>query len=204
MENRLASDLDHILNHTAPVWEELRGNRIFITGGTGFFGCWLLESFAWANDRLELGAEAVVLTRAPEAFREKAPHLAGHGAISLHKGDVRDFDFPDGPFSHVIHAATESTSAPNELRGLDSIVTGTRRVLDFALTAGTRKFLLTSSGAVYGKQPPELTHIPETYAGAPDPVDARSTYGEAKRNAELLCAIYHQRHGLETKIARCF
>ena len=35
-------------------------------------------------------------------------------------------------------------------------------------------------------------------------MDPRSAYGEGKRVAELLCAIYHQRHGLETKIARCF
>src|SRR5580704_7039544 len=100
------SDLDHILNETRPLWEEMRGNRIFITGGTGFFGCWLLESFAWACDRLNLGAEAVVLTRRPEAFADKAPHLARNPNILLWQGDVCSFAFPAGAFSHVIHAAT--------------------------------------------------------------------------------------------------
>src|SRR6266699_1485011 len=96
-------DLEHVLAHTRELWEELRGNRIFITGGTGFFGCWLLESFAWANDKLDLHAAAVVLTRNAEAFRTKAPHLADHPAIRLHTGDICSFDFPSGSFSHVIH-----------------------------------------------------------------------------------------------------
>ena len=58
MTNLLTNDLNHILAHTKDLWEELRGQRIFITGGTGFFGCWLLESFIWANDQLDLKASA--------------------------------------------------------------------------------------------------------------------------------------------------
>jgi len=207
MDNPLANDLDHILAHSEGLWEELRGQRLFITGGTGFFGCWLLESFAWANDKLGLNATALVLTRNPEAFRRKAPHLTIHPAIQFHVGDVRSFEFLAGSFSHIIHAATESSTRLNEenpLLMVDTIVQGTRRTLEFAHHCGARKFLLTSSGAVYGKQPPDLTHVPEDYLGAPGPMDPRSAYGEGKRLAEHLCAIYARQHGIETKIARGF
>jgi dTDP-glucose 4,6-dehydratase len=203
----LADDLDHVLTHTAGLWEQLRGRRLFVTGGTGFFGCWLLESFTWANDRLGLGARAVVLTRNRDGFTCKAPHLAGHPAVQLHSGDVRSFAFPPGPFHAVVHAATESSTtlnADDPLAMVDTVVSGTRRALDFARQCGAEHFLLTSSGAVYGRQPPELANVPEDYPGAPDPTDPRSAYGEGKRVAEHLCALYHRRHGLQTRIARCF
>ena len=74
----------------------------------------------------------------------------------------------------------------------------------FARQCGAQRFLLTSSGAVYGKQPSDLTHIPEEYMGGPDPLDPRSAYGEGKRLAEMLCALYARQCGLETRIARCF
>src|SRR5256885_2320126 len=136
----LAADLDHILAHTQGLWEPLRGQRIFLTGGTGFFGCWLLESFTHANEALGLNASAVVLTRNLEAFRKKAPHLAAHPAIQFHIGDVRSFEFPKGDFRYVIHAATEASAKLNAEQPTlmyDTIVEGTKRVLDFARTAGT-------------------------------------------------------------------
>jgi nucleoside-diphosphate-sugar epimerase len=205
-DNPLSADLDHVLDHTRVLWDELRGERIFITGGTGFFGCWLLESFIWANDRLDLGAKAFVLTRRPEAFKAKAPHLALHPSISMFEGEVRDFDFPTGTFSHVIHAATEASdrlNTENPLLMLDTIVEGTRHTLDFSSGCDAKKFLLTSSGAVYGKQPVDMTHIPEEYFGAPDLLDPKSAYGEGKRMAEQLCTLYSSLL-FETKIARCF
>jgi nucleoside-diphosphate-sugar epimerase len=205
--NPLAADLDHVLAHTEGLWDELRGQRIFITGGTGFFGCWLLESFAWANDKLGLNASAVVLTRNPSLFRAKAAHLASHPAISLHTGDIRTFEFPSGTFSHVIHAATEASAKLNDENPVlmfDTIVEGTRRALEFTRQCGARSFLLTSSGAVYGRQPSDLTHIPEDYTGSPDLSAPQWAYGEGKRAAEMLCTLYAKQHSLSPKIARCF
>jgi dTDP-glucose 4,6-dehydratase len=63
---------------------------------------------------------------------------------------------------------------------------------------------MVSSGAVYGEQPLEVGHMPETHVGMPDTMDPCSAYGEGKRAAELLCAIYHREHGIATTIARCF
>jgi dTDP-glucose 4,6-dehydratase len=206
-ENRLVADLDHILDHTRDLWEELKGERIFLTGGTGFFGCWLLESFAWANDRLGLKALGLVLTRNPDAFRKKVPHLASHPSIQFHTGDIRSFDFPAGSFTHVIHAATDSSvklSTEEPLTVFNSTVEGAHRTLEFTRQCGAQKFLLTSSGAVYGMQPTEMTHIPEEYPGAPDPNDPHSAFGEGKRAAETLCTLYTEQYGIETKIARCF
>ena len=208
MSNRIDTrDLDHILNHTSHLWKEVQGQSIFVTGGTGFFGCWLLESLIWANDQLDLGAKATVLSRNPEAFAAKAPHLANHPAVCLLPGDVRTFAFPTGDFRFVIHAATEASAKLNQdnpLLMFETVVEGTRRTLEFARTHGTRQFLLTSSGAVYGKQPPSMTHIPEDYLGAPDPMDPNAAYGEGKRAAEILCRLYAHEFGIEAKIARCF
>ena len=73
--------------------------------------------------------------------------------------------------------------------GLDTIVEGTRHCLEFAAHVCACKFLLTSSGAVYGKQPPHLTHVSEDFTGSPEPLDPNSAYAEGKRAAELLCAL---------------
>src|SRR5262249_10914463 len=207
MTHPLAEDLDHVLAHTTGLWEELRGARLFVTGGTGFFGTWLLETFAWANDKLGLNAEAIVLTRNLDRFRQKAPHLVAHSHIEFLTGDVTSFEYPSRRFSHVIHAATESSTGLNEedpLRMVDTVVVGTRRVLEFARAAGVDKLLMVSSGAVYGRQPPDLPYLSEDYQGGPDQLSPSSAYGERKRLAELLCWIYGQRYCVPAKVARCF
>jgi nucleoside-diphosphate-sugar epimerase len=205
-------DLDLVLTHTQELWPEMRGQRLFLTGGTGFFGCWLVESFCHVNRELGLGAQVTVLSRDPARFRAKCPQLASDPALTLHAGDVRDFEFPAGVFGYVIHAATETTAksgADTPLEMLSTIVAGTERALEFAMQCGAQKFLLTSSGAVYGRQPADMTHVPESYMGAPDPLDVASVYAEGKRTSELMCALYQKAAvakgvAFEAKIARCW
>jgi nucleoside-diphosphate-sugar epimerase len=200
-------DLDHITRSVGPLWEDFRDQSIFLTGGTGFVGKWLLESLLWAADTLDLGLRVVVLTRHPARLRTDAPHLADHPATTLFTGNAVDFPFPEGRFPFIVHAAAEGTmaaDAEHPLSSFDADVDGFRRVLEFARQHGVRRFLFTSSGAVYGKQPVEMTHIPEEYAGAPSTMDAKSAYGQAKRTAEFMGTMYGRVYGFDAMIARLF
>jgi dTDP-glucose 4,6-dehydratase/UDP-glucose 4-epimerase len=204
----LQKDLDQILSRTGDLWEALRGESIFITGGTGLFGRWLLESLVHANHVLQLGLHVTILTRDAQAFKTKAPHIALAPGIDLHEGDVRDFEFPKRRYSLFIHGATTSADetfrGEDPLRKFDTLVEGTRRTLDFAVHCQAKRFLFLSSGVAYGTPPAGIDFIPEDYAGAPNTTDVNSALGQAKRTAEFLCAYYSQTHGLNYSVARCF
>lgn len=199
----LAADLEDILTRGEAYFRRLAGERLFVTGGTGFFGRWLLAALAVADQRLALGLQVTVLSRDPQAFARSDPRLAAAPSIRWWPGDVRHFTPPPGAFPLVIHAATAASEALNRsdpLAMFDTIVDGTRRVLDFAAAAGTRALLLTSSGAVYGPQPTDLAQLAESFAGGPDPNSPLSAYAEGKRAAEFIAAA----SGLPVKVARGF
>jgi nucleoside-diphosphate-sugar epimerase len=207
MANPLANDLDHILSRTRDLWEEFRGKRIFITGGTGFFGTWILETLAWANSKLDLDIESVVLTRNISSFGKRSPHIANNKSFSFLEGDVKTFGFPTRKVHYIIHAATDSTmkyTSMNSLSAFDDITEGTRHVLDFAVKCRASNILYVSSGAVYGKQPGSLARLDERYLGGPSSADSSSVYAEGKRTAEMLCVLYSNRYNLAIKITRCF
>lgn len=208
MKSYLSTDLHHIVQQVTPaLWECLNNERILITGGTGFFGCWLIESFLWAKAFYNLNSSVIVLTRNKQQYRLKYPHLAKNPALSFFEGDVKNFEFPSEHFSYIIHAATDTSNYLNTadpLRTWDTIVDGTKNVLEFARQCGVKKVLFTSSGAVYGKQPATLSHIPETYTGQPQLHQSLSTYALGKSAAEHLCALYAKQYNLDIKIARCF
>jgi dTDP-glucose 4,6-dehydratase len=195
------ADIAAVDRALAPLWPRLAGARIFVTGGTGFIGRWMLEALA----RSGIDARVTLLTRNPAGFAERAPHLAAR--FELLAGDILDFAPPPGPFTHVIHGATDASAelnAGDPRRMFDTIVSGTRRVLDFAVERGAQRLLFMSSGAVYGVQPWGVPHVAEDWHGGPDTRDPKSAYGEGKRAAELLCAIYGRQFGLDTVTARIF
>lgn len=199
-------DLDLIVNNIeSSVWSAFKNKSIFITGGTGFIGCWLLDAFIYANSKLNLNLKLTVLSRNPDAFRAKAPHLANAEIISLLKGDVTSLSDVSGKFDMVIHAATDVVSPDNDPKTVfEDIKRGVEEALALAQRSGAKQFLLTSSGAIYGRQPPELSLIGEDFIGSPDLSNSKSAYGLGKRYSEWLVNIYREQHGLDTKIARCF
>jgi dTDP-glucose 4,6-dehydratase len=199
-------DLEHILSHTRELWEGARGKRIFLTGATGFFGAWLLESLAYCDRVLRLGMSATVLSRRPDAVALRLPHLTSKTTIRFIAGDIRNFDFPSEDFDFVIHAAvsTSGFEAAEPLSLLTTLVNGTQRVLEFAKSRNTRAFLFVSSGAVYGPQPESLSHIRESYQGGPDWLNPNAAYAEGKRVAEQMCSLHAAAGDIEFSIARCF
>lgn len=207
MQSVLDTDRRHMLERSGDLWESLRGARVFVTGGTGFVGTWLMEAFIAANAAYDLRARAVLLTRDPERFRARAPHLANDESIEFVSGDATSFVEPEGAFDYVIHAATERSFEPDAARPLGILepdLLATRRVLDLAASRGVRRLLFTSSGAVYGAGASALDRVPETYPGAPDPMEARAAYGESKRVSEFACTSYARVHGFDAIVARLF
>lgn len=203
---KLADDLDAILAAPQIDWDALRHGRLLLTGGTGFIGRWLLEALQQANDRLGLELRITVPSRQPEAFLQRAGHLLANGKLTLVPLDLAMAP-PAGEFTHIIHAATDASAALNETAPLTvfrTIVRGTEHVLQLAASLPGVKLLYLSSGAVYGPQPPDLIGVPEHWNGGPDPQVARNAYGEAKRAAEMLCAIYRKQYAVNVVTARIF
>lgn len=166
--------------------------RIFITGGTGFFGKSILDyrlrhhEWEWAH------AEWLILSRSPERFAAVYPQLANQDGISFVAGDVRDFAFPQEAFDAIIHAATSAVTTLSDDEMTSVILDGVRHVVDFAKAVGCNKLLFTSSGAVYGPRT-----APACEDEACNPVTA---YGKGKLAAERLLID----SGLDVKLARCF
>jgi dTDP-glucose 4,6-dehydratase len=202
-------DLEHVRRELAPLWSELRGAHLFLTGGTGFFGIWLLESLIWANDAHRLGLTITILSRAPERFLStRAPHLRERGELRFIAGALTDFDMPAEPCTHILHAASENNlghHADWAERQLSLAIDGTRRLIDMAVAHRSQSLLLTTSGSVYLS--PESSHgqrYAEGPAGIADYVSERSVYGQTKRMMEIMAALAAQKHGFKALIARCF
>ena len=186
MAHALERDLEHVLERAGFLWDAFAGANVFITGGTGFVGSWLLESFVWANKQLNLRARIFVLTRDPEKLRADRPHLAREACVHILHGDLETFPFPAEEFEYVIHASAESGS--------------TQRILEMAKTRGTRRLLYTSSGAVYGEQPADVENMDEEFIS---PIACCTPYGRAKRETETLC-VRAADAGLGVVIGRLF
>lgn len=174
------------------AFEKFENKKIFMTGGTGFFGKTILSMM---KRGFLPETELTILSRNPVLFLADNPEFSTLKRVKFVSGDVLNFEFPSEKFDYIIHAATPAvtTLAPGKMR--EVIIEGTRHVLKFAQKCQPQKLLFASSGAVYGTQPPEVENIPETLVCRPV-----NEYGTAKLEAEQMCVD----SGIFTLLPRCF
>ena len=131
-------ELDDLVLIAEKLSEELsfyRGKKIFLTGGTGFFGKWILEAINYLNSISNLDLKIVVLSRNPNKFQCQYPHLCKDKNISFLEGDIRNFTFPGEKFDYIIHAATDASATVNRTNPelmRSTIMDGARHITEFA------------------------------------------------------------------------
>jgi dTDP-glucose 4,6-dehydratase len=172
--------------------------RVVITGGAGFIGSHLCESF------LDRGDEVICLDNFLTGSRENIAPFAGRKGFTLVEHNVTQFIHVDGPVDSILHFASPASPVdylelPIPTLKVGSL--GTHNALGLA-KAKKALFLLASTSEVYGD--PLVRPQREDYWGNVNPVGPRGVYDEAKRFAEAMTMAYHRYHGLDTRIVRIF
>jgi nucleoside-diphosphate-sugar epimerase len=189
------SDAEAVLAASAERLAPLRGQHVFISGGTGILGTWLLELITVLNEHHGFGLKVTVFSRNARTFGARWPHLGNQPWVKWQEGDIRHLTELPRDVRYVIHAAGLTdrrlfASQPTAVAEVNS--QGTLRILRAAnLLEDVQKFVLLSSGLVYGAQPWDLPQIDEKFAGPLRSNDVNSVYAESKRFAEVAaqCAI---------------
>jgi len=203
-DSSLASDLDELLDRCEDDLRSLTGARVFITGGTGFVGTWLLAALHHADQRLQLGLSPILLTRSPAAFAQRQPALARW--VTSIAGDIVAVP-PIGTVDAAIHAATPASAAFNDAHPdlmRKTIVAGMSSVLEALSPSGAIPLLFTSSGAIYGAQPLDLERLSESFTPKAGAIEARNAYAHGKREAEAMARAASEAGGPSLRLARLF
>lgn len=189
------ADAEAVLHGRVARLAPLRGQHLFIAGGTGFLGTWLLELVKVLNEQHQFDLRVTAFSRNPQTWAARWPHLGQSKWLTLQAGDIRYLAELPRDVRYIIHAAALTdrrvfASNPSAVAETNSV--GTLRILRAAtLLEDLEKFVLLSSGLVYGGQPWDLPRIDEDFGGVLRCGDVNAVYPESKRLAEVVaqCAI---------------
>jgi len=205
--SQILSDLEEIIQTSASDLEEIVNKPLVITGASGFVGTWLTLSWVAAREKLNGRGQLLITSRNPQSLLPLVNVIDSRSPIITYPSDIRNLHIPsEFRNGNLIHAATPASAALNAsdpAAMLKIIIEGQERVIVEAVRTNSR-LLFLSSGAVYGRQPLDLSHLPETWEGAPQIGDSNSAYHEGKRVAELMGNIAARNEGLHFVTARLF
>ena len=172
--------------------------RVAITGGAGFIGSHLCQSF------LERGHEVLCIDNLLTGSRENVAAFLSHDRFSFLDHDVSRFIQVDGAVDMLLHFASPASPVDYLELPIPTLKVGSLGTHNALGLAKAKKaiFLLASTSEVYGD--PLVKPQTEDYWGNVNPVGPRGVYDEAKRFAEAMTMAYHRYHGLNTRIVRIF
>jgi UDP-glucose 4-epimerase len=166
--------------------------KALVTGGAGFIGSHLVDLL------LTKGWDVVVVDNLSTGKRSQVP-----AAVHFLEGDVGDaalLDLGLAGCDAVFHLAAVSSVQDSLDRPIDvhnTNLTATLTLLEAAKRHNVRRFVFSSSAAVYGDTGGEPAREDMT----PKPM---SHYAVQKLASEQYCHVYHRLHGLETVCLRYF
>lgn len=181
--------------------------KLLITGGTGFWGKNVLNTLLQDVFFIDYFDDIMILSRNVTKFKRDYPEFCSP-KFTLIEGDVRHFECERTDIHYILHLATDASKDLNDNRPLemmDTVINGTKHVLELAAKqTQLKRFLMASSGAVYGDIPDDIDGVKEEQWFALDFNNPINAYAQSKCTAEMLCQIYHQKQGLPMVIARGF
>jgi dTDP-glucose 4,6-dehydratase len=172
--------------------------RYLITGGAGFIGSHLCETF------LGQGHDVICMDNYSTGAQQNIAGFAANVSFTFMDHNVSRYIEVQQPLDFVLHFASPASPVdylelPIPTLKVGSL--GTHNALGLA-KAKNAMFLLASTSEVYGDPLVRPQH--EEYWGNVNPVGPRGVYDEAKRFAEAMTMAYHRYHGLDTRIVRIF
>ena len=195
-------DIRSILDSNRDI-NNLSGKTVFITGGTGLIGSFIVKLLIEAGKSLPSPIKVLVLSR----NAEKILDIFGKEyskKIRVVEGDILQLPSIDFPIDYFIHGASVTSSLQfieQPVNTIETIVNGTQNVLDLALRLKAKSFVFLSSMEVFGFVQ-NTKPVDESEYGYIDILNVRSSYPESKRLAECLCSAYSKEFGLSVYIAR--
>jgi nucleoside-diphosphate-sugar epimerase len=196
--------IDGRLDFLAP----LRGKHLFVSGGTGFLGTWLLEICSVLNQDFAFGTHITVYSRNSMAFAKRWPHIGRQSWIRFLDGDIRNLSELPRDVNFVIHAAATTDRrhfSTHPTAVAETNIFGTARILKASLwLENIEKFTLLSSGLIYGTQHWDHERIAEDYLGQLKCNDVMAVYAESKRAAETFAQAAISESKLPVVILRPF
>ena len=197
-------EIQSLLKQDMP-WEKLSGKVVMISGATGMIGKCIIDMLMQYNSNSFGWVKVIGLSRNQESARKRLYEYWDKDTFQYITCDVNQTIPECGQVDYVIHAASNTHPlqyANDPVGTIAANVIGTKNLLDYAVSHGTKCFCFLSSVEIYGENRGDTNRFDENYLGYLDCNALRAGYPEGKRVGEALCNAYAKSYQLEFVIPR--